>query len=220
MSHLDEDVIAGIALGDVASEESQRHLDGCERCAQQLGELTNIVGLAESMDESVELETPPTSVWSSISREVGTQKRRGVNGWGIGLIAAASALFGGMAVGALSAQGGSDDAAVLASAELSDLTTNDVSGSAEIVERADGSRVLILDVDAYDPGSGFLEVWMIDTNVEGMLSLGALEGQHGEFVLPEGLSYSAFPVVDVSIEPFDGVPTHSGVSVTRGILES
>lgn len=29
----------------------------------------------------------------------------------------------------------------------------------------------------------------------------------------------AFPIVDISAEPLDGVPTHSGDSVTRGVLD-
>jgi hypothetical protein len=41
-----------------------------------------------------------------------------------------------------------------------------------------------------------------------------------EFELPADLDLEQFPIVDVSVEPLDGVPTHSGVSVARGELES
>jgi hypothetical protein len=39
------------------------------------------------------------------------------------------------------------------------------------------------------------------------------------FVLPENLDVGEFPVVDVSNEPIDGDPTHSGDSIVRGVLE-
>ena len=38
--------------------------------------------------------------------------------------------------------------------------------------------------------------------------------------LPEGIDLAEHPIVDVSVEPLDGDPTNSGVSVARGVLES
>jgi hypothetical protein len=40
----------------------------------------------------------------------------------------------------------------------------------------------------------------------------------GRYQIPPDVDVGAFPVVDVSIEPPDGVPTHSGVSALRGTL--
>jgi hypothetical protein len=40
----------------------------------------------------------------------------------------------------------------------------------------------------------------------------------GRFVIPPGVATDSFPIVDLSIEPADGVPTHSGKSVLRGEL--
>jgi len=37
--------------------------------------------------------------------------------------------------------------------------------------------------------------------------------------LPDALDPHAFPIVDVSVEPADGVPAHSGVSVLRSALQ-
>ncbi len=67
-------------------------------------------------------------------------------------------------------------------------------------------------------GDGFVEVWLIDTDVVGMHSLGIVEGQTS-FPLPDGLDPEDFPVVDLSIEPIDGDPTHSGASILRGVLD-
>ena len=36
--------------------------------------------------------------------------------------------------------------------------------------------------------------------------------------VPSGVDLTEYPVVDVSVEPLDGDPSHSGVSVVRGRL--
>jgi hypothetical protein len=40
----------------------------------------------------------------------------------------------------------------------------------------------------------------------------------GEYRLPDGLQVSDYPIVDLSTEPYDGKPTHSGASLLRGKL--
>jgi hypothetical protein len=91
-------------------------------------------------------------------------------------------------------------------------------GSATLVRNADGSYVLDVVASDLPPLSdGFLELWIIDTSVKGMYSLGPLHGS-GRYALPEHVDPSAFPIVDVSIEPADGVPAHSGKSILRGQL--
>ena len=51
-----------------------------------------------------------------------------------------------------------------------------------------------------------------------MVSLGPLDRARGHGV-PAGLDPASFSIVDVSLEPFDGDPTHSGDSLLRKILE-
>jgi anti-sigma-K factor RskA len=68
-------------------------------------------------------------------------------------------------------------------------------------------------------GADFYEVWLIDPNVEGMISLGPVRSD-GTYSVPTDVDYRDFPIVDVSVEPADGNPTHSGVSVLRGTLAS
>jgi len=41
-----------------------------------------------------------------------------------------------------------------------------------------------------------------------------------EFSLPGGMDMESFPVVDISLEQFDGDVTHSTDSVVRGVLEA
>ena len=85
---------------------------------------------------------------------------------------------------------------------------------------SDGTRVLVVDTTAPQVDDADLEVWLIDPNIEGMVSLGFLTSDTAEFEIPAGYAVADYPIVDVSVEPRDGVPTHSGDSVTRGVLES
>lgn len=50
-----------------------------------------------------------------------------------------------------------------------------------------------------------------------MVSLGPSRPD-GRYAVPSGVDAGRFPVVDVSLEPPDGDPTHSGTSVLRGTL--
>lgn len=89
---------------------------------------------------------------------------------------------------------------------------------ATLVAQTDGHYALDVDVSGLPAtGDSFLELWIIDTSVKGMYSLGPLHGS-GRYVLPDHVEPASFPVVDVSIEPTDGAPQHSGKSILRGKL--
>jgi hypothetical protein len=68
--------------------------------------------------------------------------------------------------------------------------------------------------------NGYHEVWLLDADANKLVSLALLRGTHGRFALPPGVNIATYPVVDVSIEPADGNPAHSGNSVVRGRLAS
>lgn len=67
-------------------------------------------------------------------------------------------------------------------------------------------------------GDGYFEVWLLDATASELLSLGPAVAD-GVYSLPEGFDPATLPVVDVSVEHFDGDPTHSGDSVLRGVLD-
>lgn len=94
------------------------------------------------------------------------------------------------------------------------------SGSAQV--RRDGSDLYLSlklpDLPSTRETDAFYEVWMIDTDVAGMVSLGVVP-RDGRVDLPDDMDPSAFPVVDISVEPLDGDPTHSGQSILRGLLD-
>ena len=95
---------------------------------------------------------------------------------------------------------------------------SDVRGRAELVD--DGGRQ-VLDVEVPDlpaaaAGQAF-EVWLLAGDGGGLQSLGLIE-HTGRFTVPAGIDVSRFNIVDVSREPINGDPTHSGDSIVRGTL--
>ena len=93
------------------------------------------------------------------------------------------------------------------------------SGRADVIQSGQG-RTLTLDVRRLRTPNGFYEVWLIDRTVTKMVPVGVLSGSEGRFTLPADVNLADYPVVDVSIEPMDGNPGHSGKSVLRGTLRS
>ncbi len=119
---------------------------------------------------------------------------------------------------------------VLAAAELEAFDAGEgtaVQGSAQLAAvdgAGSGDRVLQVRVDDLpDTGDGFFEAWLIDPDTGALVSLGPVRtGDPGrvtaELAVPRGLDVDAYDVVDLSAEPLDGDPTHSGVSLARGTL--
>ncbi len=113
-----------------------------------------------------------------------------------------------------------DAGELIASAQLSALPDwQGASGRATVAERADGARVVRVSLDATVSDDVVREVWLLTENVDGLISLGWLSGSQGEFVIPATVDLAQFSVVDVSAEPIDGDPTHSGDSIVRGSLD-
>ncbi len=122
--------------------------------------------------------------------------------------------------------------AVLAAADLEAFGAGEgtaVQGSARLAApegAGSGDRVLQVRLDELpDTGDGFFEAWLIDPDTGALVSLGPVStddpGQvTAELVVPRGLDVAAYDVVDVSAEPLDGDPTHSGVSLARGTLSA
>ncbi len=138
------------------------------------------------------------------------------------LLATAAVLTGavvGAGAVALVQQPGADGESITTVA-LAPLPDADASGVADVVVRKDGSRVLQLDLDAPGLEGSYYEVWLIDRSVEGMFPLGVVAPGTQTVELPPGLDLAEFPLVDISVEPLDGDPTHSGVSVARGEIEA
>lgn len=227
MSHPDPDDLALGAL-EGFDDERRRHLEECPPCRDEVESLRHVIEAARAAGRpaQIPLEQPPDAVWQRIADELGlpatTQPDppapaerpwwQRPTAW----VAAAALVIG--ALGAVVVQRivGTPDRTVVATAELQPLPGWDAEGSAA-VEEIDGERVLVVDLEA-TPAQGFREVWLISTDLERLVSLGILTDSEGRFELPAELDLSDFAIVDVSAEPLDGDPAHSGDSIVRGEL--
>jgi len=174
-----------------------------------------------------QLDEPPADLWDSIDTAISPpapHPRRSSTPHSRQLpapwLAAAAAVIA-LAVGCLTvvARDGGDQLVAQAALSSDGLTgaPSGLEGRAEVREQ-DGRRVLVVKPGSISPRSGeYLEVWLIDTAVNKMVSLGVVAGS-GEFAIPDGLDVTEYPIVDISTEPFDGKPTHSGASLLRGKL--
>jgi len=200
----------------------------------------HLVAILRSVEDNDRLrEMPPADLWLAIEAEVGRDSAGGSSDAGVSdetkrpvvvplrrqrrvvAVAGVLALAACAAVAVPLAVNGRETATLLAAAPLSNggLAAFDTTpeGSARLVESR-GHQYLEVSVrNAPERVGEHLELWLIDTAVKGMVSLGPYTGSH-RYAVPDGISAESFPIVDVSIEPGDGVPTHSGVSVVRGML--
>ncbi|MEU6405944.1 anti-sigma factor [Streptomyces sp. NPDC046985] len=78
-------------------------------------------------------------------------------------------------------------------------------------------RELTVDVTGLPSTSGYFEVWLMNRSHTKLVSMGVLnpDGQ-ATLPVPENIDLSEYSVVDVSIQPYNGKPDHSGKSIVRG----
>ncbi|WP_210650120.1 anti-sigma factor [Nocardioides sp. SYSU D00065] len=141
--------------------------------------------------------------------------------WAAG-IAAAVALAAGLGLGQLTAGDPtpeeSDPGTVVAAADLTALDSDAPRGVARVV-RSGETVTLRVSAEQLGGEDGFHEVWLINVDGTRMVALGVLAaGDEGQFQVPRGLIDDGYRIVDISVEPEDGDPTHSGVSLARGEL--
>jgi Anti-sigma-K factor rskA len=178
-------------------------------------------------DADFERDPLPAALWAQVSMQAGAPSANtGANAAALAptdrrrvWLGLAAAVVVGLGISAAVVGSRRDRADVVAQATLTNKDLDPIgvnsSGRADVVRR--GSNYLLhLEVDKLPSEAGnYIEVWMIDRQVKGMISLGPYHG-NGDYVIPNGIDPKSFPIVDVSIEPDDGVPTHSGKSIVRG----
>lgn len=235
MSHLDDDLLAGVAVGEALRPSDAEHLAQCAACQDEVAALAAIAARATALNQPSPLQTPPARVWDAIASDlnvdaaptsgvknvtpIGAAKSRQRPARRVAwLVAAVAIVIAG--VGVFASLTSWKAPVVVASTALVDLATDADAGTAKVEQRQDGTRVLVVKTDTQEVAGKDLEVWLIDPNITGMVSLGFLTSDVGEFTIPAGYAVADYPIVDVSVEPRDGVPTHSGDSVTRGTLSA
>ncbi|ROR73997.1 anti-sigma factor [Bogoriella caseilytica] len=243
MRHIDDDPLALIALGELHPDADQaQHLLECGRCRDEVDGLRAVVTAARSGGP---LEAPPEHVWERVLAEISpppstgerpeagasrerrrpnsrpagrreTPRRRSrlvhVTWLAAGLVAGVA---GTLVIGQL--QETEVPETTVATADLDPLPGWEEAGQARVQE-VDGRLLLHVEVTGEVP-DGYREVWLLDEEVSQLVSVGMLVGEEGTFDLPDGLDLAELAVVDVSHEPFDGDPNHSGESIVRGQLE-
>ncbi|MFF7250277.1 anti-sigma factor [Embleya sp. NPDC008237] len=110
---------------------------------------------------------------------------------------------------------------VTAATRLEPLPAHRAVGDAVLDTGGETGRRLVVRVSGLAPQPGFYEVWLLDRDAQKMIAVGMLPA-HGEatFDLPPTLDLAGYPVVDVSLQQYNGSPQHSGDSVVRGTLPS
>ncbi|WP_138734683.1 anti-sigma factor [Modestobacter excelsi] len=242
MPHSTPEQLALAALGEPLPDTDAAHLAGCAQCSAEVAALrrpVEVLAVPELAGTAPEV-TPPPQVWTAIAAATGVsavppssgaevvppssgaevvplRPRRSRTRW---LTIAAAVLVGGVVGGGAVALTRDEDGSgsVVATAALDPLPAEDASGRAEVRD-VDGVRSLQVDLDAPSLPDGYYEVWLLQPDAVRMVPVGAVHRGDTVLPLPDGLDLGAYPLVDVSVEPMDGDPTHSGVSVARGSLQ-
>jgi hypothetical protein len=237
VQHCTPEQLALAALREPLPSDDAAHLSGCEQCRAEVASLQRAVDavavpMLAAPGPAVE---PPPHVWEAIAAATGVagaapeapaapvaevlpfrSRRRPA-------LLVAAAVVAGAVIGAGAVavvQGRDDDGDQVIAVDLDPLAENDASGRAEVVELEDGSRVVRVDLDAPALDDRYYELWLIDRDVVGMVPLGVVRPGSQTVELPADLDLGQFPLVDVSVEPLDGNPEHSGLSVARGELDT
>ncbi|MFI5074944.1 MAG: anti-sigma factor domain-containing protein [Actinomycetales bacterium] len=269
MTHVSDDVLAAIALGDPDVDPADRaHVDSCPVCSEELAELVHVQGLlreevgmrgahrvepgpelweriaaeatgdaavepmqlvqpAQRADsgepvvpaEPVQLGEPGTPVPSIAARRAAKASRPSGRSWWL-VAAAAACLLLGVLVGRAVWAPTDATPPVVASVPLTTLdASKQQEGTAQLLGGQGGQgQELKVDTRPMSPGSGYVEVWLINQDGKRMVSLGILSSDQATFPVPPDAISQGYTIVDLSHEQFDDKPQHSGDSIMRGTL--
>jgi anti-sigma-K factor RskA len=239
--HDADDLVVRAALGEELTGDERRRLEDDPDLQERVAEFEEIVDLARSDPDAVASDATVDHLWSGIAAEAfgaapptATRERptdpdpaahRVVPLWprrarwvAMGAVAAAAAA----AVAVLVTVGplGPSSPQPVAAAELEPFGGAQVAAVEGEFVVVDGDAELRLDLSGLpERDDGFYEVWLLDPEEGRLVSLGPARAD-GTYALPSGTGVDDFPSVDVSVEPHDGDPGHSGASVLRGSVRA
>jgi len=242
--HYDDTTLALIALGEPSATADQAaHLSTCAQCRAEVASLGAVVATARTIQGDDYPVAPPDAVWKRIAQEIHrddvspassapvadvlpvASQRPGRGRWAMSLAAAA-------VVGLLLGAGGTwafahntaasqpTQVGQVSVSTLRGLDTPAATGQAVLSTDSAHMRSMTLTVDhlAASPGT-FYEVWLMDLAHKHLVALGVLGADgRGVYTLPAGLSLSDYSAIDVSRQPMNGSPEHSGISAVRGTV--
>ncbi len=152
------------------------------------------------------------------ARRAKAARRRVGIGWVVGA-AAAGLVFGAVGTRVVGGEESAPSPVVVASTPLDTLDTSTELGYASVVDR-DGGIDLDVHIEPLASEDGYLEVWLINRDLERMVSIGVLTPEQSDqsFTISPDLIEQGYVIVDISREGYDDQPQHSGDSVVRGTL--
>ena len=242
MEHCEPEQLALAALGEPLPSDDAAHLASCETCRAEVTSLRRGVDLLAVPEFAASGPSipPPAHVWEAIAAATGMDVSpasvpaepavpavppapaigdnvRQLHPRRTRLLLAAAAVVV-VAAGAGAIALNRDDQVTLASTSLAPMGQDHAGGTASVVKESDGSRVLRIDLKAPAAKGAFYEAWLADASAVGMVPMGTVRPGTTSLPVPDGLKLSDWPTVEISVEPVDGDPAHSGVSLARGKL--
>lgn len=220
-THPDPERLAALATGEAPDAELAAHLAGCADCSAEVEGLRELTGRLAGLEPVTWVE-PPAAVQAAVLAAAQNDRpaprpRRWL------LVAAAAAVglvagvLGGRLLWPVPVQPATE--IVLAATRLDTLDTGVQEGTATLVQSAGGAIELRVVTTSVSAGAGYVEVWLINTDLKRMVSVGVLSnGTSGTFPVARGLIDAGYLIVDISRERLDDKPQHSGDSVVRGKL--
>ncbi len=111
----------------------------------------------------------------------------------------------------------SGDAKTVQEVALTEVDESGARGSAALVRDDNGYALRVDTTGLTDRDGTYYELWLMNPDTNSFVSLGpVLPGTRSTHPLPAGVTTKTDPFVDISVEPLDGDPAHSTVSVLRG----
>lgn len=245
MSHYDDVTLALLALGEPgATADHEAHLAECEHCRSEVRSLGSAAAVGRQVQAADAPVSPAPEVWDRIVRQLEepavvpdadpadapvVELRARPRGWRRALPIAAAAAVGLIVGGGgmYAVTGGSTPPPVaappqVATASLKPYDDPAASGTAVIRQASTAQRTVTVTVTGLPQRAGaFYEVWLMDPSNAHLVALGVLDSSgHGEFSVPAGLDLQRYSAVDVSLQPMNGSPLHSGDSPVRGELST
>ena len=235
MSHIDPEQLALLAMDEpVESPDDRAHLAECRVCTADLVAMRHAAVVGRAAVDDGGLESPPDRVWHRIADELALADSPGASEpgaarardprrtrrRGVWILAASVAFVVALGAGVWAVTNAVRPTAVAAASLTAFPGHPGAEGTATVEEDRDGTVRLTVELDAAASGDGYREVWLIRSDALALVSLGILDGERGTFVVPEGIDLAEYSLVDISVEPLDGDPLHSGDSIVRGELEA
>lgn len=223
-----DDLVVRAALGEPLSAQEQALLEADADLQAEVAAFREVADLARSAPDEVAATPAIDHLWEGIAAEAFDDRdtgsnvvplRPGTSRW-LGLAAVAAAAAAVVTLVTVGPWASRDAATPLAAADLQPFGDAEVDPVAGEFVATDGTAELHLDLSGLPaPDGAFYEVWLLDPDQGRLVSLGPVRPD-GTYVLPAGAAPGEWPAVDVSIEPHDGDPGHSGASVLRGPVQS